>query len=751
MPFQLSPGVVTKETDLTTRVPAAASSIGAIARAFGWGPVNYPSLVSDETSLIAGFGAPVKSSSTQRVGFMEANNFLAYAGSMYIIRTANAGQKNACETSANATNINNLDDFTSKLSSLVSTPVGQIAARYPGSLGNAIKFVACDGGLNTTNWGAGNTGTPTVAAAQIISTAALSAATGLTATAPSGGTSTVTISGLTGSTLTVGSQVVFTGTFPTGFNSALVSGAVYTVTAAAATTFSFVSTTATAAVGAAVAFPATVAAVTRGVTFTIANPSAAIGSTVTVLGWSGALDGTYTLIGSAPSATVISFNLGSTQTFAAPTLANVTISNAYAWDTWAYKTSFDYRPGTSSYAASQGASNDEFHALIIDSTGIITGAPGTILEKWVGLSKFDDAKTSQGLTAYWEKAINAYSKWIWAVTDLKVQGGAIPANFGVAAAGLSAGSLGAVAIQLAGGADGTSWVPSDAELMASYGILVNDAKYPISLIIGGAVSSVVANYLIQNVAEIRGDCITFITPNNGGSAYIGDDAATGANLITYRNQLTSSSYYVLDSGFKYQYDKFSDTYQWVPMAADVAGLCAKTDAMQDPWFSPAGLNRGQIKNVVKLAHNPDKATRDQLYQAQVNPIISMPGQGIVLFGDKTGLTKPSAFDRINVRRLFIVVRQAVRNFAQYSLFEMNTDFTRQQFVSAVTPFLRDVQGRGGLYDFRVVCDTRNNTPEVIDGNEFRADIYLKPTKSINFITLNFVAARTGVEFSEIGA
>ncbi len=271
-----------------------------------------------------------------------------------------------------------------------------------------------------------------------------------------------------------------------------------------------------------------------------------------------------------------------------------------------------------------------------------------------------------------------------------------------------------------------------------------------SLILGGDGNLTKSVHIINNIAEVRKDCIAVISPRRSdvvnNSGYVGKDVD---DTITYRNSLPSSSYAVLDSGYKYIYDKYNDIYRYVPLNGDTAGLMVRTDNERDPWFSPAGFNRGQVKNVIKLATNPTKGQRDQLYKSGINPVVTFPGQGTVLFGDKTLLAKPSAFDRVNVRRLFIVLEKAIATAAKFTLFEFNDEFTRAQFRNLVEPFLRDVQGRRGIYDFRVVCDESNNTPEVIDRNEFVGDIYVKPARSINFIQLNFVAVRTGVEFSEI--
>jgi phage tail sheath protein FI len=298
------------------------------------------------------------------------------------------------------------------------------------------------------------------------------------------------------------------------------------------------------------------------------------------------------------------------------------------------------------------------------------------------------------------------------------------------------------------GRDGQS--PSDAAYIDGYDKFSNADETDISFILGAAANQTRAVHLINNIAEKRLDCIALLSPERAdvvnNALYSGKQAE---DIVAYRNTLPSSSYGVMDSGWKYQYDKFNDVYRYVPLNGDTGGTMVRTDQQRDPWFSPAGFNRGNIKNVIKLAFNPNKAERDVLYKAGVNPVVSFPGQGTVLFGDKTLLAKPSAFDRINVRRLFIVLEKSISTASKFTLFEFNDEFTRANFVNLVEPFLRDVQGRRGITDFRVVCDESNNTPEVIDRNEFIGDIFIKPARSINFIQLNFVAVRTGVDFSEV--
>jgi phage tail sheath protein FI len=303
---------------------------------------------------------------------------------------------------------------------------------------------------------------------------------------------------------------------------------------------------------------------------------------------------------------------------------------------------------------------------------------------------------------------------------------------------------------LSGGVDDLA--VTDGNVMTAWALFADDASYDISLIPLGGATTTVANYVIGNICETRLDCVAFVSPQNTitGEVINGSGSAATDQIIAYRNALPSTSYAVMDSGYKYQYDRYNDVYRFVPLNGDVAGLCARTDNTNDPWFSPGGLNRGQIKNVVKLGINPTKADRDLLYSAGVNPVVTFPGEGTVLFGDKTLLAKPSAFDRINVRRLFIVMEKAIATAAKFQLFEFNDSFTQAQFRNLVEPFLRNVQGRRGITDFRVVCDSTNNTGEVIDSNNFVADIYVKPNRSINFITLNFIAARSAISFNEIG-
>jgi len=419
----------------------------------------------------------------------------------------------------------------------------------------------------------------------------------------------------------------------------------------------------------------------------------------------------------------------------------ISMCDANSWSGWSYASNFTSTPGTSTWASNRNSTFDELHVIVIDEDGKFTGVPGTILEKYSHVSKASDAKDDSGNANYYVDVITRGSKYIhW-----KGHAGGGTTNWGTAANSVAYGNTTAnVTASLSGGADGTA--VGNSQITTAYDYYDNAESVDISLVISGPANQTVADSLIS-MADTRKDCVVFLSPEKADVVNNGGSEAT--DIVAYRDTLTSSSYAVLDSGWKYQYDKYNDVYRWVPLNGDIAGLAARTDRDRDPWFSPGGLNRGIIKNSIKLAWNPTKTERDTLYLKGVNPVVTFPGEGTVLFGDKTMLAKPSAFDRINVRRLFIVLEKAIARAARFSLFEFNDQFTRAQFVNLVEPYLRDVQGRRGITDFRVVCDETNNTGEVIDRNEFVGDIYIKPARSINFIQLNFVAVRTGVSFDEV--
>jgi hypothetical protein len=404
---------------------------------------------------------------------------------------------------------------------------------------------------------------------------------------------------------------------------------------------------------------------------------------------------------------------------------------------------FTGAPGTSAQAAAVNGVNDEVHVVVLDSTGKISGAKNTVLEIFPYLSKGSDAIDPLGNSNYYKNVIYNKSKYVYAVDPVNGAPGA--STIGKPLAGTTYTTFGALSSTLSGGTDD---LPTTANFETGYDLFSNSEEVDISLVLTGAAGTTIQQYVIDNIVNSRKDCVAFISPPS--SAVINNAGNEADDISTWNASLArSTSYAVADSGWKYMFDKYNNVYRWVPLNGDIAGLCVYTDSVRDPWFSPAGFNRGNLKNVVKLAWNPNKTDRDTLYSIGINPVGTFPGNGTVLYGDKTLQAKPSAFDRINVRRLFIILEKTIAQAAKYSMFEFNDDFTRAQFVALVTPFLRDIQGRRGIYDFRVVCDTTNNTAEVIDSNRFVGDIYIKPARSINFIQLNFVAVRTGVDFTEV--
>ena len=416
------------------------------------------------------------------------------------------------------------------------------------------------------------------------------------------------------------------------------------------------------------------------------------------------------------------------------------------------------RPGTSQHVGDRGGSNDEMHIVVVDVTGGVTGTPNTVLEKFLYVSKAKDGKSSEGSLVYYPEVILNTSNYIyWGSHDNEdiwdVSGNALvdSSNFGGDST-TAFDVLGEKEYTFTGGVD--DFTLTQGEIISGYDYFADTETVMVDYLImggGGATeteSKAKANKLIS-IAGNRKDCVAFISPDKSNVVGVSDSATQTSNIVEFFDTFASTSYAVFDSGWKYLYDRFADKYRWVPCNGDVAGLCASTTANGDPWFSPAGLNRGGIRNAIKLAYSPKKTERDALYQKRINPITSLPGQGIVLFGDKTALASPSAFDRINVRRLFLVIEKTIGNAAKGVLFELNDEFTRNNFNNIVEPYLRDIQARRGITDFLVVCDSSNNTGDVIDRNEFVAEIYIKPARSINFITLTFVATRTGVSFEEV--
>jgi hypothetical protein len=410
---------------------------------------------------------------------------------------------------------------------------------------------------------------------------------------------------------------------------------------------------------------------------------------------------------------------------------------------------FNTQPSTSYTASQMGSANDQIHIAVVDTGGLFSGTKGTVLETFAYLSKASDSLDSSGQSNYYKNAVFNQSKYIYAVDPVNYS--STNATWGKTMANTAFTTLaGAYTLPLTLGTDTTI---TDADIINAQNQFVDSAQTAISLLMTGPYTNVAVQTNAINIASTRKDAVAFISPPQ--TAVVNNSGSEQTSVLTWMNNLSSltggpsGSYGFADSGWKYMFDRYNNTYRWVPLNADIAGLCAYTDTANNPWWSPAGYNRGVIKNVIKLAWNPSQTNRDALYQVAINPVASFPGQGTVLFGDKTMQIQPSAFDRINVRRLFITLEQAIKKAAQYSLFEFNDAFTQAQFVSLVTPFLRNIQGQRGITAFQVVCDNTNNTPQVINSNQFVGDIYIQPARSINFIQLNFVAVGTGVNFSTI--
>lgn len=679
MGFQVSPGVVVQEIDLTTIVPAVSTTEGAIAGVFAWGPVNDRELVSNEEELVLRYGKPTSSNYET---WLCAASFLAYGNKLYVSRAASNVANNAVAFGSAAgtpAQIKNDADYQVQVDTLNAN--SHYYAKWPGTLGNSLKIAVCD------------------------SAAAFSSNVFTT-------DSNVTVSvawgiGSNTATLTATSSTESNTTCNTVANSVLAQLSVGDYLVAGNST-----------VG-----DQYVKIVSKGVPSVTANATAT--ATITF-------------------ATKYFLSQNTTQSS-----TNTTSSGIQRL--WEYYDVVDSAPGTSVYAESRNANGaatgDELHVVVVDEDGQFTNIPGTVLEVWPNLSRAVDARGEQGGSLYYKTVLNDGSKFVWWAHD---RPGASSANANVITPQTNA--IPYVASFSGGTQPDTESAIAVSAITTAYDQFKSAEDVDVSLILcgkarGGVHGEQVANYVIDNICEFRKDCVALVSPDVNDT--VNNAFGVSEDLVAFRNALRSTSYAVMDSGHKYMYDRYNDAYRWVPLNGDVAGLIVRTDENRDPWWSPGGFNRGHIKNIIRLAYNPNKANRDILYKAGVNPVVTFPGEGTVLFGDKTLQAKPSAFDRINVRRLFIVLEKAIATAAKYTLFEFNDEFTRAQFRSMVEPYLRDVQGRRGIYDFRVKCDATNNTPEVIDRNEFIGDIYIKPARAINFITLRFVAVRTGVEFDEV--
>ena len=639
MAFQVSPGVLVQERDLTRIIPAVSTSIGAIAGEFRKGPLDEIVSISSENDLVDTFGEP---DSNNFEVFFSAANFLQYSNSLRVVRAAQTNLVNATTTGCGL-QIKNTTHYQDNYAD-GSGVVGTFAARTAGAHGNTLLVSTCPSATAYEEEGA---------------TTVNDASTAV-------GDTTIVVTD--GTQLNVGDIVSFSTTAATNDYD---DGHQYRITNIATHDL------------------------------TIVQKDSGSGGLLT------------------------------------------TITNgANVRRRWRYYDSVGTGPGTSPFVSDRSGSGDEIHVVVVDEDGEVTGVPGSVLETYEKLSKAADAKTPQGDTNYYPDVIYNKSQHVYWM-DHNTSG----SNWGSNASGTTFTAVDTPTLEsLSGGADGSS--VTNGQKKTAYEKFQDAETVDVSLIMAGPGDGTHVDNLVT-ITEIRKDAVLFASPERADVVNVANSNTQKDNVLDFYTSRSSSSYCVFDSGYKYMYDRYNDVYRFVPLNGDIAGLCARTDLVSDSWFSPAGFNRGNVRGAIKLAFNPNKSQRDELYMKRVNPVVTFPGQGTVLFGDKTALTSPSAFDRINVRRLFITLEKAISTASKFQLFEFNDEFTRANFRAIVEPFLREVQGRRGITDFLVVCDNTNNTGDVVDRNEFVAEIFVKPNRSINFIKLQFVATRTGVAFEEV--
>ena len=632
MAFQVSPGVLVQERDLTRIIPAVSTATGAFAGEFAQGPLDEVVSVSSENELVSLFGKPNTSNFED---WFSAANFLQYSNALRVVRAQNTSISNATASGSTFV-IKNTTDYSNNYSTGQGS-VGEWAARTAGARGNSLLVSI----------------SPSATAYE------QTAVTTINDAGMAVGDTTVTVT--SGTNINVGDIINFAET----------GGYEYRVTSKSTNDITFV------------------------------RKETGTGG-----------------------------------------LHSVPTNGGNVRRRWRYYDQVSGAPGTSPYASARSGVNDEMHIVVIDEDGDISGTPGEVLEVYDSVSKASDAKNPQGDTNYYPDVIYNKSSHIYWM-DHNSSG----TNWGSAVASLTFTDVTTPTLtSLSNGANGSAVTVGQKK--TAYEKFQDADTTDVGLIIAGSGDATHIDNLIT-IAENRKDCVVFASPERSDVVNIASSVTQTSNVKGFFDGISSSSYIVFDSGYKYMYDRYADVNRFVPLNGDIAGLAARTDLIADSWYSPAGLNRGQIRGAIKLAYNPTKTERDDLYRARVNPVATFPGQGTVLFGDKTGLSAPSAFDRINVRRLFITLEKAISTASKFQLFEFNDEFTRANFRNIVEPFLREVQGRRGITDFLVVCDETNNTGDVIDRNEFKAEIYVKPARSINFITLSFVATRTGVSFEEI--
>lgn len=725
MPLNLaSPGIRVREVDLTVgRVDPTSDKFGGIVAPFAQGPVDLPVTVGSEKDLLDNFGRPYGNDKHYE-HWMVASSYLAYGGQLRVVRSDDDNLYNAV-SSGSSIKIKSVEHYE-QLQYDENTITGRtVIAKNPGSWANGIRVGLIDAKADQILTGISTSGIGQEIVVGMGITQAISSVL------PGVGTTSVLDGYLKGIVTEVDGTNVYVKVL-----SHVSSGNTETV----------------------VDYQQSGIYAFSGTAGNIAIHSS----------------GQSTSFGSTSLSGEIDWFDQQTVKISTSTVGGTTTTQTIKWNT------ITDRPGTSQYAADRGSRFDEVHVVVIDGEGKITGNTGTILEKHLGLSKAKDAEFSVGTPSYWRSYLKTNSQYIFGGSE---PSGVTTTGFSESfnlqtdtgwdqdAEGIIFAASGKQDLVLANGKnyDGTSDISATGALQADlnklvtgYSIFENTENYSIDFLIMGSanytkeVSQALANKLIA-VADIRKDAIAFISPYRqafltdtiAGSVTINNDETITENIISFYAPITSSSYAVFDSGYKYMFDRFSNTFRYIPLNGDIAGLCARNDIDNFPWFSPAGTSRGSILNAIKLSYNPSKVQRDRLYSNRINPVIFLPGSGIILFGDKTGLAKTSAFDRINVRRLFIYLEDAISSAAKDQLFEFNDEITRSNFVNIVEPFLRDVQAKRGIQDYVVICDETNNTAAIIDNNEFVAEIFIKPQRSINFIGLTFVATRTGVSFEEV--
>ena len=734
MANMLSPGENVSEYDIPTTVPSVSTSTGALGGVFRWGPVGELLFITSGDELKTQLGPPTSfNAETWFTGY----NFLSYSSSLFISRAANTS--GTSPSAAFSATINTGVYTTTNTAGLnVGMYVTQSSNAAVLNVSGNVTITAVNSSAVTLSSNALGSGSVSLYFADP------NGAYNAIATVPGSLIPDLSSFVIPNPNLYTGvftdTSVLYAAKYPGSLGNALRvavcdSAAAYSSNVALSANVVYnIGSNAASIVFASNVAPGVAASLTVGDNILVGNAS--IGTQYLKI----------SSISTSSNATNSILNLNFAQPYRLHTAFNSNTINRY----WEFYNVIGTAPGQSNFVQSSGntAANDQLHVVVVDNTGAISGVQGSVLESYSNLSRANNAMNTDGTSNYYKTVLNNNSAWIWWTNDNSNAPSANSLNI-ASSTNVVPGNY-----QMQFGADGPdeTSVPLST-LGAAYNLFVSPEDVSISLVMQGRPSGALgatyqlANYIIDNVVTVRKDCIALISPDK--SLVLNNFGQEALALIGWRNSLHNTSYAVMDSGYKYQYDVYNDVYRWIPLNGDIAGLCSRTDQTNNPWWSPAGYNRGQIKNLLKLAYNPKKPDRDLLYPNGINPVISIPGEGTLLYGDMTLIGTNSAFNRINVRRLFIVLEKAISSAAKYSLFEFNDTFTRLNFTNLVKPYLSGVKGARGITDFYVVCDTTNNTPAVIDANQFVGDIYVKPNKSINFLQLNFVAVGTGVQFSDV--